>query len=67
MKFHERRCHRCGRPYFRVNKVHVWIAQNWGHRAGWTLMEQKICCRCMDAGEARETLTEINPKWRKAG
>jgi len=63
-KFGSRICDRCGQVYFRVNKCHVWVAQNWGHRLGWTRSEQRVCCRCMGDREARAIVDEINPHWQ---
>jgi hypothetical protein len=57
-------CDICRKGYYRSNLVRTWIANNWGHRAGWVRVIQKICCHCLQAAEAREVLRDVNPKWR---
>jgi len=61
----KRVCDRCSKPYWRVQRFHIWTTQNYGHRAGWALAEQRVCTKCMDQSEARTLFTEILPKWRK--
>lgn len=48
-----RECDRCGKPYWRVNRVHVWTVRNPGHREGWHKIEEKLCMKCCNEGQAR--------------
>ena len=57
-------CDRCRKPYWRSNRLRLWVLNNFGHRAGWYKEEQRICCHCLKAQEAQEQLRLINPKWR---
>lgn len=39
-------CAKCGKRYYRCNKVHLWDQQNPGHRSGWNLRDESFCTDC---------------------
>jgi hypothetical protein len=55
MKRKQRVCDNCGSTYWRSNRVRVWTERNPGHRDGWQKMERKLCCNCVNEGQARRT------------
>jgi hypothetical protein len=48
-----RLCDRCGKPYYRSNRLRLWTRQNPGHRAGWGKDDVKLCTNCMAESSAR--------------
>ena len=58
-----RRCDRCGRAYYRSNRLRLWTGQNPGHRAGWQKDDVKLCLRCMNqaasAAAARLAMVKV--------
>ena len=65
-------CDRCGRAYYRSNRLRLWISQNPGHRAGWQKDDVKLCTRCFSESAAIQASRLVTAKvvtihLRKAG
>ena len=50
-------CTRCGKVYYRVNKMSVWTRTNPGHRMGWWKQEAKLCNDCCQPRLAQRIMT----------
>jgi len=51
-----RACARCGKPYARCNRFHMWDERNPGHRAGWHLQDDAYCMDCTPAKTVQKIL-----------
>ncbi len=52
-----RRCHGCGKTYFRVNTVDVWLLRMPGKRLGWMKQRVKLCNACCSQKQAEKMIT----------
>jgi hypothetical protein len=55
-------CDRCGKPYYRSNRLRLWIGQNPGHRTGWKKDDVKLCTRCMSQSAASQAQRLVQAK-----
>ena len=56
---YRRSCDNCGSYYHLVNRVRVWTKQAPGHRLGWLVEEQRLCCWCLTAKAAERLRVQV--------
>lgn len=52
-KSDSRKCTRCGKKYYRSNRLRLWTGTNPGHRDGWRKEDVKLCTTCMPDSAAQ--------------
>lgn len=60
-------CEKCGRPYYRRNKLEFWTGRNPGHRLGWLKQEIRVCNACLPSIQAQKVLAGMDIRMTKTG
>jgi len=60
-------CSKCGKTYYRRNRLEMWTGRNPGHRTGWIKQEVRLCNDCLPSVEAQRMLVRVNLRITKGG
>ncbi len=58
----DRQCSRCGKTYFRSNRLRLWTRVNPGHRDGWGKDDVKLCTNCMSQNAAKSAVRLVSAR-----
>lgn len=55
-------CDRCGKTYWRSNRLRLWTTQVPGHRYGWSKNDVKLCTTCMSQSQAKQAYHVVSAR-----
>jgi hypothetical protein len=55
-------CDRCGKTYWRSNRLRLWTTTNPGKRDGWAKDDVRLCTGCMAQSQARQAAHVVSAR-----